>query len=68
MLKGRNITGIIVATIYCLIMFEILLRSQQDGVVHLPAWYYTIIPIGASIICFIFDKFIKFDFFKEDER
>lgn len=68
MLKGKNITGRLIAVMYCLVMFELLVRAPEGQVAHHPMWYYSMIPLGAVIIYTIFDKFVKFDFFKEDER
>lgn len=64
MLKGRNITGIIVSITYCLVLYEILLRAPEGESPNHPLWHYMMIPIGAIVICFIFDHIIKFDFFK----
>ena len=68
MLKGKNITGRLIAVVYCLVMFELLIRAPEGEAPNHPLGYYTMIPLGAIIIYSIFDKFVKFDFFKEDER
>ncbi|WP_422660951.1 hypothetical protein ACK8P5_10875 [Paenibacillus sp. EC2-1] len=66
--RTRNITGIIVAIIYCIVLFEILIDAPPGEAPNNPPWVYPMIPIGAIAITSLFDYVIKFDFFKRKKK
>ncbi|MGM1047756.1 hypothetical protein SAMN05661091_2956 [Paenibacillus uliginis N3/975] len=65
-MKNRNITGIVLAVIYCLVLFEILI-NRPPGEAN-PPWVYAMFPLGAVAITSLFDYVIKFDFFKKKKK
>lgn len=67
-MKKRNITGILVAVIYCVVLFEILTNAPPGEAPNNPFWVYSMIPLGAVIITSLFDYVIKFDFFRRKKR
>lgn len=64
-MKNRNITGIVVAVIYCLVLYGILIDAPPGEAPNNPPWAYAMIPLGAVVITSLFDYVIKFDFFKK---
>ncbi|WP_136604428.1 hypothetical protein [Paenibacillus dokdonensis] len=64
-MKNRNVTGIVVAVIYCLVLGEILMEAPPGEAPNNPPWAYLMIPLGAIAITALFDFVIKYDFFKE---
>lgn len=66
--KDRNVTGILLAVIYCVVLFEILIDAPPGEAPNNPPWAYAIIPLGAVVITSLFDFVIKFDFFKKKEK
>lgn len=66
--RNRNITGIILAIIYCIVLFEILTDAPPGEVPNNPPWAYPMIPLGAIAITSLFDYVIKFDFFKRKKK
>lgn len=64
-MKNRNVTGIVVAVIYCLVLCEILIEAPPGEAPNNPPWAYAMIPLGAVVITSLFDYVIKFDFFKK---
>jgi hypothetical protein len=64
-MKNRNITGIVLAVIYCIVLFEILTDAPPGEAPNNPLWVYAMIPLGAVVIISLFDYVIKFDFFKK---
>ncbi|MGG3281069.1 hypothetical protein [Paenibacillus solani] len=67
-MKKRNITGIVVAMIYCVVLFEILTDAPPGEAPNNPFWVYSMIPLGAVVITSLFDYVIKFDFFRRKKR
>lgn len=66
--KGRNVTGIVLAVIYCVVLFEILIDAPPGEAPNNPPWAYAMIPLGAVALTFLFDYVIKFDFFKKKKE
>ncbi|MCY9705045.1 hypothetical protein M5X00_06765 [Paenibacillus alvei] len=69
--KDRNVTGIVLAVIYCFVLFEILIDAPPGEAPNHPLWVYSMIPLGAVVITSLFDYVIKFDlfdFFKKRNR
>lgn len=66
--RNRNITGIIVAIIYCIVLYEILIDAPPGEAPNNPFWVYSMIPLGAIAITPLFDYVIKFDFFKRKKK
>ncbi|GGO01840.1 hypothetical protein [Saccharibacillus kuerlensis] len=66
--RKRNITGIVVASLYCIAFYAIIIESAAPNPPNNPFWVYALIPIGAIIITFLFDYVIKYDFFDEEKR
>jgi hypothetical protein len=64
-MKNRNITGIVLAIIYCIVLYFILTDSPPGEAPNNPVWVYLFIPIGAIVITSLFDYVIKFDFFRK---
>lgn len=64
-MKNRNVTGIVLAIIYCFVLFEILTDAPPGETPNNPLWVYSMIPLGAVVITLLFDYVIKFDFFKK---
>ncbi|KOY17184.1 hypothetical protein [Paenibacillus xylanivorans] len=64
-MKNRNVTGIVLAVIYCVVLFEILTDAPPGEAPNNPPWVYAMIPLGAVVITSLFDYVIKFDFFKK---
>jgi hypothetical protein len=64
-MKNRNVTGIVLAVIYCVVLFEILTDAPPGEAPNNPRWVYAMIPLGAIVITSLFDYVIKFDFFKK---
>ncbi|GAB6987996.1 hypothetical protein [Paenibacillus pini] len=64
-MKNRNVTGLIVALIYCFGLYAILMDAPEGEAPNHPLWVYTLIPLGATVISFLFERVIKFDFFKK---
>ncbi len=64
-MKNRNITGIVVAIIYCIILYVFLTDSAPGEAPNNPLWVYILIPLGAVVITSLFDYVIKFDFFRK---
>lgn len=67
-MKSRNITGIVVAIIYCFVSFSILTDSPPGEAPNNPYWYYLFIPLGAIAIMSLFDYVIKYDFFRNKKK
>ncbi|GAK42821.1 hypothetical protein PUW24_19630 [Paenibacillus urinalis] len=65
MRKDRNITGIVLALIYCFVLYTILTDAPTGEAPNNPLWAYSLIPIGAVVITSLFDYVIKFDLFKK---
>ncbi|SCY05654.1 hypothetical protein SAMN05720606_102202 [Paenibacillus polysaccharolyticus] len=63
-MKNRNITGIVVAIIYCIVLFIFLTDSPSGEAPNNPRWIYLLLPLGAIAITSLFDYVIKFDFFR----
>lgn len=63
--KEKNVTGIMLALLYCVVTYFILMETPNGEPPNHPIWLYSIIPIGATLIRFLFDYVIKFDFFRE---
>ncbi|MCQ4085430.1 hypothetical protein [Saccharibacillus sp. JS10] len=63
--KPRNITGIIVAVLYCFVLYAILIQAPEGESPVNPPWAYAMIPLGATAITLLFDYVIKFDFFRK---
>ncbi|MDH6671051.1 hypothetical protein M2277_001701 [Paenibacillus sp. LBL] len=61
--KNRNVTGIVLAVIYCIVLFEILIDAPPGEAPNNPPWEYAIIPLGVVVITSLFDYVIKFDLF-----
>ncbi|AVV58494.1 hypothetical protein PVOR_16819 [Paenibacillus vortex V453] len=61
--KNRNVTGIVLAVIYCIVLFEILIDAPPGEAPNNPPWAYAIIPLGVVVITSLFDYVIKFDLF-----
>ncbi|MFC7677738.1 hypothetical protein [Paenibacillus sp. GCM10028914] len=66
--KDRNITGIILAVIYCVVLYEFLIDAPPGEAPNNPPWAYAMIPLGAVVITTLFDYVIKFDFFKKRKK
>lgn len=64
-MKNRNITGIVVAIIYCVVLFEILIDAPPGKAPINPPWTYAMFPLGVVVITSLFDYVIKFDFFRK---
>lgn len=64
-MKNRNITGIVVAVIYCIVLYMILTDAPQGESPNNPFWVYSLLPLGALVITFLFDHVIKFDIFRK---
>ncbi|EJW19748.1 hypothetical protein PAV_1c07340 [Paenibacillus alvei DSM 29] len=62
-MKNRNVTGIVLAIIYCIVLFVILTDAPPGEAPNNPLWVYSMIPLGAVVITFLFDYVIKFDLF-----
>ncbi|OAB42305.1 hypothetical protein [Paenibacillus glacialis] len=62
-MKKRNVTGIVLAVIYCIVLFEILIDAPPGEAPNNPLWAYAMIPLGAVVITSLFDYVIKFDLF-----
>ncbi|WDH84904.1 hypothetical protein [Paenibacillus urinalis] len=65
MRKDRNITGSVLALIYCFVLYTILTDALPGEAPNNPLWVYSLIPIGAVVITSLFDYVVKFDFFKK---
>ncbi|OME92321.1 MULTISPECIES: hypothetical protein [Paenibacillus] len=63
--KDRNVTGIVLAVIYCVVLFEILIDAPPGEAPNNPPWSYAMFPLGVVVITSLFDYVIKFDFFKK---
>lgn len=66
--KDRNVTGIVLAVIYCFVLFAILIDAPPGEAPNNPPWAYAMIPLGAVAITLLFDHVIKFDFFKKKKK
>ncbi|MDK8180070.1 hypothetical protein [Paenibacillus sp. UMB4589-SE434] len=66
--KDRNVTGIVLAVIYCFVLFAILIDAPPGEAPSNPPWAYAMIPLGAVLITLLFDYVIKFDFFKKKKE
>lgn len=64
-MKNRNITGIVVAIIYSIVLYGILIEAPPGKVPDTPSWAFLMIPFGAIAIQALFDFVIKYDFFKD---
>lgn len=64
-MKNRNLTGIVVAIIYSIVLLGILLEAPPGEIPHHPRWVFLMIPLGAIAIEVLFDFVIKYDFFKK---
>lgn len=64
-MKNRNITGIVVAIIYCVVLYVFLTDSPSGEAPNNPLWVYLLIPLGSIVITSFFDYVIKFDFFRK---
>ncbi|OAX48424.1 hypothetical protein [Paenibacillus sp. AD87] len=64
-MKNRNITGIVVAIIYCVVLYVFLTDAPPGEAPNNPFWVYLMIPIGSIVITSLFDYVIKFDFFRK---
>ncbi|MGF6354938.1 hypothetical protein ABIE27_002852 [Paenibacillus sp. 4624] len=60
----KNVTGIVVAIIYCIIIYIFLTDSPLGEAPNNPRWVYLLLPLGAIAITSLFDYVIKFDFFR----
>ncbi|OOC59375.1 hypothetical protein [Paenibacillus ihbetae] len=67
-MKNRNKTGIVVALIYCLVLYAILIDAPPGEAPVNPPWAPAMIPLGAVIITSLFDYVIKFDFFEKKKK
>ncbi|WP_339299808.1 hypothetical protein MKY92_06645 [Paenibacillus sp. FSL R5-0623] len=67
-MKNRNITGIIVAIIYCVVLYVFLTDAPPGEAPNNPFWIYLLIPIGAIVITSLFDYVDKFDFFRKRKK
>ncbi|RED36574.1 hypothetical protein [Paenibacillus sp. VMFN-D1] len=67
-MKNRNVTGIVVAIIYCIVLYGILIEAPPGEVPNHPPWAYLMIPLGAIAITALFDFVIKYDFFKKRNK
>ncbi|WP_256992702.1 hypothetical protein [Paenibacillus sp. SSG-1] len=63
--KHRNVTGVVLAIIYCFVLYGILIEAPPGEVPNHPPWAYLMIPLGAIAITALFDFVIKYDFFKK---
>jgi hypothetical protein len=63
-MKNRNVTGIVLAIIYCIVLFVILTDAPPGEAPNNPLWVYSMIPLGAIVITFLFDyaqvRFVRF--------
>ncbi|GIO51976.1 hypothetical protein [Paenibacillus cineris] len=66
-MKNRNLTGVVLAIIYCFVLYGILIEAPPGEVPNHPPWAYLMIPLGAIAITALFDFVIKYDFFKKKE-
>lgn len=66
--KDRNVTGMVLAVIYCLVLFEILIDAPPGEAPINPPWAYAMFPLGVVVITSLFDYVIKFDFFKKKKE
>ncbi|OXL87580.1 hypothetical protein BCV73_00550 [Paenibacillus sp. SSG-1] len=64
-MKHRNVTGVVLAIIYCFVLYGILIEAPPGEVPNHPPWAYLMIPLGAIAITALFDFVIKYDFFKK---
>ncbi|MBP2000017.1 hypothetical protein J2Z69_001036 [Paenibacillus shirakamiensis] len=64
-MKNRNITGTVLSLIYCFVLYAILSDAPPGKLPEHPLWVDTMIPFGATVITFLFNYVIKFDFFKK---
>lgn len=54
-----NLTGFIVMLIFVFVMYQITIKTQNFYLI-------SVMVLGAVTIQFIFNKFIKFDFFNKE--
>lgn len=66
--KKRNVTGIVLALVYCLAVYAILLHAPPGEAPVNPPWAYAMIPLGAVAITLLFDYVIRYDFFKNKKK
>ncbi|WP_339320888.1 hypothetical protein [Paenibacillus sp. FSL W8-0194] len=64
-MKNRNVTGMVLAVIYSLVLYGFLIEAPPGEIPNHPRWAYFMIPLGAIAIMALFDFVIKYDFFKD---
>jgi hypothetical protein len=67
-MKNRNITGIVVAVIYCVVLYVFLTDAPPGEAPNNPFWVYSLFPLGVVVITSLFDYVIKFDFFRKKKK
>ncbi|MEX3616935.1 hypothetical protein [Paenibacillus glucanolyticus] len=67
-MKNRNKTGIVVAVIYCVVLYAILMDAPPGEAPIKPPWSYVMFPLGVVVITSLFDFVIKFDFFNKKKK
>jgi hypothetical protein len=50
-MKNRNVTGIVVAVIYCIVIYGILVEAPPGEVPNNPPWAYLMIPLCILLLC-----------------
>ncbi|WP_411347354.1 hypothetical protein [Paenibacillus sp. WLX2291] len=62
-----NITGRIIAAIYLIFAYQFANDIFGNPISGYPFGLFSLILLGAFIITTVFDRFVKYDFFRNDQ-